>query len=104
MTDFLSLAPALVAGGLLGGFFFAGLWWTIRKGLVSQSPVLWFFGGMMLRMGITLAGFYYAGGEDWRRWLSCLTGFFVARHVVNRLVRMPAGQQNSLAAGTSHAP
>jgi len=104
MTDFLSLAPALLAGGLLGGFFFGGLWWTVRRGLASQSPALWFLGGMMLRMGITLAGFYYIGGEDWRRWLSCLIGFVPARYVVNRLTRIPAEKQKSLAPETSYAP
>jgi len=104
MTDLLSLAPALLAGGLLGGFFFGGLWWTVRRGLASQSPVLWFFGGMVLRMSVTLAGFYYAGDEDWRRWLSCLVGFVLARHVVNRLTRIPAEKQKSLAPETSYAP
>jgi F1F0 ATPase subunit 2 len=104
MADFLSLAPALLGGGLLGGFFFGGLWWTVRKGLASQSPVLWFFGGMMLRMSVTLVGFYYVGGEDWRRWLACLIGFVVARHVVNRLIRIPANQQKSPMPGISYAP
>ncbi len=104
MTDFLYLAPAFLAGGLLGGFFFGCLWWTVRMGLSSQSPALWFFGGMILRMTIALAGFYYAGGEDWRRWLLCLTGFILARHAVNRLIRAPVGKPASLAPGTSYAP
>ncbi len=104
MTEFLSLAPALVAGGLLGGFFFGGLWWTVRRGLASQSPALWFLGGMMLRMSITLVGFYYIGGDDWRRWLSCLIGFGLARQAVNRLTRTPAEKQKSLAPETSYAP
>ena len=103
MTEFLSLSPALVAGGLFGGFFFGGLWWTVRRGLASQSPALWFLSGMMLRMSITLAGFYYIGGEDWRQWLSCLIGFVAARHVVNRLTR-PAEKRKSLAPETSYAP
>jgi F1F0 ATPase subunit 2 len=104
MTDFLSLTPALLAGGLLGGFFFGGLWWTIRKGLVSQSAALWFFGGMMLRMSVALAGFYYVGDEDWRRWLSCLIGFVMARYVANRLIRRLAEKQKSPAPEISYAP
>jgi F1F0 ATPase subunit 2 len=104
MADFLSLVPALLAGGLLGGFFFGGLWWTVRRGLASQSPALWFLGGMMLRMSVTLVGFYYIGGEDWRRWLSCLIGFVLARRLVNRLIRTPAGKQKSPMPGISYAP
>ena len=104
MTDFLSLAPAFLGGGLIGAFFFGGLWWTVRKGLASQSPALWFLGGMMLRMSIALAGFYYIGREDWRRWLACLVGFVLARHLVNRLIRTPADKQKSPAAGISYAP
>jgi F1F0 ATPase subunit 2 len=104
MADFLSLAPAVLAGGLLGGFFFGGLWWTLRKGLTSQSPALWFLAGMMLRMSITLAGFYFVGDEDWRRWLSCLFGFVVARQIVSRLTRTPADQQKFPVPAISHAP
>jgi len=104
MADFSSLAPALLGGGLLGGFFFGGLWWTVRKGLASQSPVFWFFGGMILRMSIALAGFYYIGSEDWRRWLACLIGFVMARQVVSRLIRTPVDQQKSPAPAINYAP
>ena len=34
---------ATVAGGVLGGIFFGGLWWTTRKGLSAGQPALWFF-------------------------------------------------------------
>jgi F1F0 ATPase subunit 2 len=104
MADFLSLAPALLGGSLLGGFFFGGLWWTVRRGLASQSPARWFFGGMMLRMSIALAGFYYIGREDWQRWLACLIGFVAARQVVNRLIWIPADQQKSTAPAIRYAP
>ena len=36
MNEPLSLASALVAGVLLGAFFFGGLWWTVREGLSSK--------------------------------------------------------------------
>jgi len=59
---------------------------------------------MMLRMSITLAGFYYVGGENWRRWLSCLIGFVLTRHLVNRLIQRSADQQKSPAPAISYAP
>ena len=104
MNEFLFLAPAFAAGLLLGGFFFGGLWWTVIKGVSSQRPALWFFGSMLLRMSITLAGFYFVGREDWQRWLLCLLGFVLARLVMKCLTRAPLENHNSPAAETSYAP
>ncbi len=67
MNDPLPLLLAGAAGLVLGAIFFGGLWWTVRKGLSSRQPALWFFGSMLLRMGIALAGFYFVGRGDWRR-------------------------------------
>ena len=104
MNDFLFLAPPLAAGLLLGAFFFGGLWWTAIRGVSSPRPALWFFGSMLLRMSITLAGFYLVGREDWERWLLCLLGFVLARLVVNWLTRPRVEHHNSRAPETSYAP
>ena len=104
MNEFLSLAPALAAGLLLGAFFFGGLWWTVRKGVSSQQPALWFFGSLLLRMSVALAGFYFVGREDWERWLLCLLGFVLARLVVTWLTRPPGENRNARAPEASHAP
>ena len=61
MNETLTLALALAAGMLLGAIFFGGLWWTVRKGVSSEQPALWFFGSLLLRMSIALAGFYFVG-------------------------------------------
>jgi F1F0 ATPase subunit 2 len=82
MHELLFLAPPLAAGLLLGAFFFGGLWWTVIKGVSSQRPALWFFGSMLLRMNVTLAGFYFVARESWKLWLPCLLGFVLARVVV----------------------
>jgi F1F0 ATPase subunit 2 len=82
MNDPLSLAAALAAGVLLGALFFGGLWWTVRLGLSSQRPALWFLGSLLARMSVALIGFYLVGGEQWERWLLCLLGFIVSRFVV----------------------
>ena len=104
MNDFLFLAPALAAGLLLGAFFFGGLWWTVIRGVSSQRPALWFFGSMLLRMSITLAGFYFVGRENWERWLLCLLGFVLARLVVKWLTRPPVEHPNSRVPEASYAP
>ena len=97
MHDVLSLATAMVAGVLLGGIFFGGLWWTVRKGLSSEWPALWFFGSLMLRMSTALLGFFVVGREDWTRWLFCLLGFVLARPAVQWSTR-PSGEDPSRSA------
>ena len=87
MNEFLVLAPPLAAGLILGAFFFGGLWWTIIMGISSQRPALWLFGSMVLRMSITLLGFYFIAREDWERWLLCVLGFVLARLVIQWLAR-----------------
>jgi F1F0 ATPase subunit 2 len=104
MNNFLILALALVAGILLGAIFFGGLWWTVRKGVAAKNSALWFLGSMLLRMGIVLAGFYFVGRGDWRRLVSCLLGFIVARFIVMRLTRTPIENGNSKTKEASHAP
>jgi F1F0 ATPase subunit 2 len=89
MIEFQSLALAWAAGALLGALFFGGLWWTVRQGVSSPRPALWFLGSMLLRMSITLTGFYFIGRENWQRWLLCLCGFILARFVLQRLTRAP---------------
>ena len=104
MNEFLSLVPALAAGLLLGLFFFGGLWWTVVRGVSSQRPAFWFFGSMLLRMSVTLEGFYLVGRENWERWLLCLLGFVLARLVVNWLIPPSVEHDNSRAPETRYAP
>ena len=104
MNEVLVLAPALAAGLLLGAFFFGVLWWTVIRGVSSPRPALWFFTSMLLRMSVTLPGFCFVGGEDWRRWLVCLLGFVLARLAVKWVTRPPVEPHNVRAAETSYAP
>ena len=59
---------------MLGAIFFGGLWWTVRKGVSSKQPALWFLGSLLLRMSIALAGFYFVSGGHWERLLVCAPG------------------------------
>ena len=104
MNEFLILAQALVAGVGLGAVFFGGLLWTVRKGVSSKQPALWFFSSLVLRTGITLVGFYFVGRGHGERLLVCLLGFIVARLIVTRLARPPVEHHNSPAMETGHAP
>jgi F1F0 ATPase subunit 2 len=103
MNETLSLMPALATGVLLGAVFFGGLWWTVRKGLLSKHPAIWLFGSLILRMSITLAGFYFIARCHWERMLVCLLGFVIARFIVKRLAR-EAEKPAYAAQEASHAP
>jgi F1F0 ATPase subunit 2 len=87
MNEPLSLAFALAAGAVLGAMFYGGLWWTVRRGVSSKRPVLWFLGSLALRMGVALAGFYLVSGGHWQRLLLSLLGFVLARLAVTWLTR-----------------
>ncbi len=73
---------ALLAGGMLGGVFFGGLWWTVRRGALSATPARWFLGSLVLRTAIVLAGLYAVGAGQPLRLGLCLLGFLLARTIV----------------------
>jgi F1F0 ATPase subunit 2 len=104
MNESLTLALAGVAGGTLGTIFFGGLWWTVRRGVSSKQPAPWFFGSLLLRMSIALAGFYFVSGGHWERLVVCLFGFMMARLIVRRLTGPPVGHHNSPVKDAGHAP
>ncbi len=87
MIDLLTIFWVFGVGLLLGILFFGGLWFTVKKALTSKKPALWFVGSFILRLGITLIGFYYIAMEDWRRLLICLFGFVIARFIVMRFTK-----------------
>jgi len=90
-------ALASMAGMLLGSVFYGGLWWTVRKGVSSPRPAVWFLGSFLLRTGIVLAGFYVVSGGRGDRLLACLLGFILARVLVTRLTRSSVSPRRCLA-------
>ena len=101
MNEFMSLVFALLAGALLGVFFFAGLWWTVRKIESTKQVALLFLGSMLLRTSVVILGFYFILGDNWQRLLAGLLGFIIARLIVTRLTRIADQSKNSITAGGS---
>ena len=108
MNESLVLALTWLAGLVLGGVFFGGLWWTVRRGVTSRRPALLFLGSMVLRTSIVIAGFYVVSDAHWQRLLACLLGFVIARFLVTRFagppLQHPLSGANSADKGASHAP
>ncbi len=95
MTEMLILA--LLAGIVLGLFFFGGLWWTIQKGLVAKTPALWFLVSYVLRMSLVVSGFLWiARNGEWQHLSMALLGFIMARVMMTRF--MPSSKE------AGHAP
>ncbi|WP_338876377.1 ATP synthase subunit I [Spirosoma sp. SC4-14] len=87
MNEILTLLLVGVGGVALGLVFYGGLWFTVRKGLSSTQPVLWFPLSLLVRLGVTAAGFYWLAAGHWENVLSCLGGFMLARLLVTQLTR-----------------
>lgn len=107
MDETLGLVLSLSAGILLGTFFFGGLWWTVRRGILSRRPGLWFIGSTLLRISVVMTGFYFLldlPGESWQILLAALLGFITTRLVATRLVGAEKSDLNHLERKASHAP
>ena len=75
----LSLALSLFIGGLLGVFFFGGLWWTVQRISDSSSPYLVLVASFAVRMAVIMAGFYLLLAWGWQHMLIALAGLLIAR-------------------------
>lgn len=87
MDDLAALALAWAAGLGLGGVFYGGLWWTVRRSIASRRPALWFLCSLLLRTAIAVAGLLFVSGPHWEKLLACLLGFMMARAVLMWLLR-----------------
>jgi F1F0 ATPase subunit 2 len=107
MGETLGLVLSLAAGILLGAFFFGGLWWTVRHGVSSRYPGLWFIGSTLLRISAVMTGFYFLlglPGESWQILLASLLGFIITRLVATRLAGSDKPDLDHLERKASHAP
>jgi len=87
MTETLGLVQAGMVGALVGAIFFGGLWQTVRRAVSSKQPALWFLGSILLRTGVTLAGFYFVSRAHWERLPACLLGFVLVHAAVTLRTR-----------------
>lgn len=104
MNEKLAMAAAWAVGVVLGAIFYGGLWWTVRKGLSSSRPALWFLGSLLGRTSVVLLGVYLVSGGDWKRLVASLLGFVTAHAAVGLLVRPEEERRAAPARGASDAP
>jgi F1F0 ATPase subunit 2 len=85
MSSVCWLALAFMAGAVLGGLYFGGLWITVRRLPEARRPALLSLGSLLARLSLVLGGFYLVGAGDWRRFVLALLGFVGARTILVRL-------------------
>lgn len=82
MNETIMIVFSSVVGLLLGLFFFGGLAWTIKIGLVSKIPALVFIVSFAIRTSVTLLGFMFVSQGRWERLISSLVGFVIVRMII----------------------
>ena len=85
--EIVQLALAVAAGALLGGLYFAGLWWTVRCMPCARHPLNLYFVSMVVRLAVLLFAWYgvlsYFGLLPL---LASIAGFIAIRFVVIRIL------------------
>ena len=89
MSELLGWLLAVLGGAALGLFYYAGLWFTLRRLPEQAHPALWVFGSFTLRLAVSMAGFYVILGPDRSlpRLGVALLAFIVARVLLTRRLR-----------------
>jgi F1F0 ATPase subunit 2 len=82
MNEITFIILIFITGIALGMLFFGGLWFTVKKMTASKIPAVWISASFLIRISITLIGFYYITLGNWQRLLVCLLGFVAARYLV----------------------
>ncbi|HHX91772.1 MAG TPA: ATP synthase subunit I [Paracoccus sp.] len=101
MSGALALFLAAGAGTVLGLFYYGGLWLTVRQLERTRRPALLFGASLILRLSLTVLGFYTVMGGGWQRALACLAGFVIARRLLTALAEpAPVVAQSKERAGS----
>ncbi len=82
MNNIAELILNVVEGFLLGGFFYLGLYWTVKKGLTSKHPGLLFAFSFFIRTAILLSGILIIAKGVFIHLLACTFGIILSRVIV----------------------
>lgn len=95
MIEAVNLLAAFLAGMAIGGFFFAGLWWTVRHLTTVANPGWLVLASFVLRMGAVIAIFFLLFRDHGDRLVAALAGFVAARAVCIRWLPARASKEGS---------
>jgi F1F0 ATPase subunit 2 len=84
----IALFSRMLAGMALGGFFYLGLWLTVRALVTSRHPLLVTVASFWIRTLVVLGSFLYLMRGHWEYALACVTGFVIGRVLVSIPLRV----------------
>lgn len=76
----------LIAGIVLGLFFYGGLWLTVRHVSHAQHLAWHTLASFWLRSAVVVAGFLLLVDRRWEYVVLCFAGFIAARLAVSKLL------------------
>ena len=82
-------AVSLAAGTALGGLYFTGLWWTVRRLPGAAHPALLTVASLILRLGLVVGGLVLLADGHWLRAAAALAGILLARTLLVRWLGPP---------------
>jgi len=82
----LNVILSLLAGTMLGGFFYGGLWFTVRRLPESRHPALLALASFWLRSLIVLASMVFLMKLRWQYGLIALVGFPLGRFAIAKFL------------------
>lgn len=94
-----TLLLSLGAGGVLGFFYFGGLWLTVRHLPRTQRPGLWVLASFGGRLAVLLPLLLWLGAGHFDRLLVATLGLLVVRQV---LTKWWGSERESRRLGESH--
>lgn len=98
MNELVNLLIAFFVGAATGGFFFGGLWWTVRQVTKAQRPAWLFLVSFLVRVGGVGAILMLLFRNHGDRLAVALVGFLVARALLLRW--LPGREPNAAAKPT----
>lgn len=84
----IALLSRMLAGMALGGFFYLGLWLTVRSLVTARHPVVLTVASFWIRTLVVLASFVYLMQGHWQYALACFTGFVMGRVAISIPLRV----------------
>lgn len=85
----ISMVSRLLLGLALGIFFYAGLWFTVKRLPGARHPALLALGSFWTRMLIVLAGFVFIIENRWEYALVVFAGFVAGRFATSQFFALP---------------
>jgi len=82
VSTLMTISAGFAWGGVLSLLHFGGLWLSLTLMPRVARPVLWFYGGLLVRYGVTLGGMWLALQFSPLMVMATCVGFYVMRMIM----------------------